>query len=233
MTDDDNLRAAKDESGGAADPADHQNASGMADDAGEPLEGEIVDEGGPGASGAGPGTSGGGAGPARPSFGMHMSGGGAHPERSRVAFGAVLVIVGVVLLAGRFSDVVAAGSAPLVIGLGFFAWWAVTGRFGLLVPAGVLTGIGGGLALADVVNWGNPVALGLGLGFVAIYLLGVLRRDHPHWWPLVSGALLVAAGLLQNTSGWRLLGDFGWPLLLIVVGVVVLIGAFGRRSARS
>ena len=121
-------------------------------------------------------------------------------ESSALTFGAVLVVVGAVLLAYRFSDTLAAGSAPLVIGLGFVTWWAMGGGFGLVVPGGVLGGIGVGLVLQEAGFYGDAVPLGLGLGFLAIYVLdAVRRREWSRWWPLVPGVVLVVVGLFGDT----------------------------------
>jgi hypothetical protein len=210
----------------------------------EALEGEIVEEGGeqaPGdgaASGAWAGPSGSGARPgsANVTFTVPVDAEALRQRRdmAAVTFGAVLVVVGAVLLGGRFNDVVAAGGPALWIGLGFLTWWAFSGNYGLLVPAGVLTGLGVGLMLDHLEFYGNPVALGLGVGFLAIYALDALRRRHnSSWWPLAPGGVLVVVGLLQNTSGWDSLGELGWPLVLIVIGIIVIGGALSRRAPRS
>jgi len=207
-------------------------------DVDEALEGEIVEEsgeqvaGGGAASGARPGAPPGAAGI---TFTVPVDAEAIKERRDNAAvtFGAVLVVVGGVLLGGRFSDVVAAGGPALWIGLGFLTWWAFSGNYGLLVPAGVLTGLGVGLMLAHAEFYGNPVALGLGMGFLAIYALDALRRQsRSSWWPLVPGAALVIVGLLQNTSRWDSLGGLGWPLLLIVIGLIVIGGALARRAPR-
>lgn len=230
----------------------------------EALEGEIVDEGtgataatgaaGPAIGGFGPGpVTGGPAGhqqdpppgeyrrdPPPGAAGVTFTAAGVteavkeHRDNAAVTLGSVLVVVGAVLLAGRLSDVVAAGGAALVIGLGFLTWWAFSGNYGLLLPAGVLSGLGAGLMLDEAGFYGNPVALGLGLGFIAIYVLDAVRsRARTSWWPLVPGVVLVLAGLLQNTSGWSALGGLGWPLFLIVIGIVIVGGALSRRRTRS
>ncbi len=202
-------------------------------DVDEALEGEVVEEGGEQAGRAASGA------PPRPAgitFTVPVTAEAIEERRDNAAvtFGAVLVVVGAVLLGGRFSDVVAAGGPALWIGLGFLTWWAFSGNYGLLVPAGVLTGLGVGLMLADLEFYGNPVALGLGVGFLAIYALDALRRrSRSSWWPLVPGAALVIVGLLQNTSRWDSLGGLGWPLLLIVIGLVVIGGALARRAPRT
>ena len=191
----------------------------------EPLEGEIVDEGGD------PGERAGRAGVAFDAT-VVTEAVKQHRDRAALTLGSVLVVIGAVLLAGRFSDVVAAGGAALWIGLGFLTWWAFRGTYGLLVPGGVLTGLGLGLMLGDGGFYCNAVALGLGAGFLAIYALDALRRRRrSSWWPLVPGIVLVAVGLLQHTSGWDALGGLGWPLLLIVVGLIIVGGALSRREA--
>ena len=205
----------------------------------EAVEGEIVEEGGEqplaGGRAGGGAASGARPGPAGVTFTVPVDAAAIreHRDHAAVTFGAVLVVVGAVLLGGRFSEVVAAGGPALWIGLGFLVWWAFSGNYGLLVPAGVLTGLGVGLMLAHADFYGNPVALGLGVGFLAVYALDALRRhSRSSWWPLAPGVALVLIGLLQNTSGWDSLGDLGWPLFLIVVGIIIIGGALSRRVPR-
>lgn len=236
---------------GATDPGAARDPAGAPDPAAdEALEGEIVDEGhdhGPNwdaTAGQSPGAAHGPSGDSAPG-GAHVtftsatgsSRGGApaeHADWGALTFGAVLVTVGAVLLAGRFNHVVAAGGPALWLGAGFLVWWIFTGNYGLLVPAGVLGGLGAGLMLGEAGFYGNAAALGLGAGFVAIYLLDALRHRHrSNWWPLVPGAVLIAVGLLQNTTGWGRLGDLGWPLFLIVAGVIVVGVALAGRGRRS
>jgi hypothetical protein len=209
----------------------------------EALEGAIVEDGVQTVAGGGPAggdiwsrpegvgdrSAPGPAGPTRAAT-AERNGTTRRRERSGVTFGAVLVVVGAVLLAYRFSDTLAAGSAPLVIGLGFVTWWAMGGGFGLVVPGGVLGGIGVGMILQEAGFYGDAVPLGLGLGFLAIYVLdAVRRREWSRWWPLVPGVVLVVVGLFGDTSAWESLGGFGWPLILIAVGgvVLVVVGLFG------
>ena len=159
---------------------------------------------------------------------------GEPPGRGDVGLtvGAVLVTIGALLLAGRFSAVVAAGGAPLIIGAGCLVWWVLDGNYALLLPAGVLTGIGAGLMLGSAGFYGNPVALGLGAGFLAIYALDAVRfRGRTAWWPLVPGTALVIVGLLENTSGWAAVGSPGWPLFLIIIGLIIVAVALWRRGA--
>jgi hypothetical protein len=211
-------------------------AAPEADGAEETLEGEIVDEGDEPGAHADPLEGDARPRPAGVTFDATVVTEAVkkHRDRAALSLGSALVVIGAVLLAGRFSDMVAAGGPALWIGCGFLAWWVFSGNFGLLVPAGVLTGLGLGLMLGETGFYGNAVALGLGAGFLAIYALDALRRRRlSSWWPLVPGIVLVAVGLLQHTSGWDALGELGWPLALIIVGLIIVGGALSRRETQG
>src|SRR5256885_1689014 len=90
--------------------------------------------------------------------------------------GVILIVIGAVLFAIQWlhldADVIV-----LVIGLVFVAAYAATRRYGLLIPAGILTGLGAGILLQDFAVTREPVVLGLGIGFLAIYgVEGATRR---------------------------------------------------------
>lgn len=101
-------------------------------------------------------------------------------------------------------------------------------EYGFLIPGSILTGLGIGVALESrVTDNGWTVVLGLGLGFLAIYLIDVLSgatRDG-QWWPLVPGGILSAIGLGLAFDAQPLLRAFEnwWPLLLIIGGVMLLL----------
>jgi len=147
--------------------------------------------------------------------------------------GVILIAVGVTLFAVQLlhldGDVVV-----LVIGLVFATAFVATRRYGLLVPAGILTGLGAGILLEDFGVSGEPVVLGLGLGFLAIYGGDILTsgaRAPGRWWPLIPGAILtVIAGVESTfgTEGARLI-QRGWPVLLVAAGAWLLLR--GRTSA--
>jgi hypothetical protein len=147
--------------------------------------------------------------------------------------GVILIAVGVTLFAVQLlhldGDVIV-----LVIGLIFAIAFAATRRYGLLVPAGILTGLGTGIVLEDLGVMGEPVALGLGLGFLAIYAGDVLTsgaRAPGRWWPLIPGAILTVIAAAESTfgpDGARLIQQ-GWPILLIAAGAWILLR--GRASA--
>lgn len=141
--------------------------------------------------------------------------------------GVILIVVGATLFAVQLfrldADVIV-----LVIGLVFAVAYAGTRRYGLLIPAGILAGLGIGILLDDFGVTRGPVVLGLGLGFLAIYgvdLLSTRLRTPGRWWPLVPGAtLLIVAGAsgVFGEEGARAIKQ-GWPFLLIAAGAWLLL----------
>jgi hypothetical protein len=141
--------------------------------------------------------------------------------------GVILIAVGVTLFAVQLlhldGDIIV-----LVIGLVFATAFVATRRYGLLIPAGILTGLGTGILLEDMGVMGEPVVLGLGLGFLAIYAgdrLTTGARAPGRWWPLVPGAILTIIAGAESTfgaEGARLI-EQGWPILLIAAGAWLLL----------
>lgn len=147
--------------------------------------------------------------------------------------GVILIVVGVTLFAVQLLNL-DADVIVLIIGLVFATTFVATRRYGLLIPAGIMTGLGTGIVLEDLGVRGEPVVLGLGLGFLAIYgadLLSTGAHAPGRWWPLVPGAILTVIAGAESTfgeEGARLI-ERGWPILLIAAGAWILLR--GRASA--
>ncbi len=90
-----------------------------------------------------------------------------------------------------------------------------------------MTGLGIGIIYETRLHAsGAPVLLGLGLGFLGIYVIGSLRgRTAGDRWPIIPGGILTAAALLIAANQTGILGAVGrwWPLVLIAVGVYVIL----------
>ena len=136
--------------------------------------------------------------------------------------GVILIAVGLTLFAVQLLHV-DADVIVLVIGLVLAVAYAATRRYGVLIPAGIMTGLGVGILLEDTGVMGEPVVLGLGLGFLAIYagdLVVTGARAPGRWWPLIPGAILTVIAGAESTfgaEGARLI-ERGWPVLLIAAG---------------
>jgi hypothetical protein len=150
-------------------------------------------------------------------------------QRSQIAAGTALVAIGVVALALQYVDGPGRAVVLLLAGGSFIATYFYSEIYGLLIPGGILSGLGLG-SLGEW--WGaslrDPNAVGLGIGFIAIYLIERLYRHRAHWWPLIPGVILVVSGL-----GARF-GDVGhilWrsaPVILVVLGIVLVARAITR-----
>ena len=147
--------------------------------------------------------------------------------------GVILIAVGATLFAVQLlhldADVIV-----LVIGLVFASAFAATRRYGLLIPAGIMTGLGAGILLEDIGAKGEPAMLGLGLGFLAIYAADLMTtgaRAPGRWWPLIPGAIITVIAGASGTFGEEGAHaiEQGWPILLIAVGAWLLL----RRRVSS
>ena len=152
--------------------------------------------------------------------------------------GLVLIAIGGLLLLGRW--VPDAGEyVVLAIGLVLLVVFFATGEYGFLIPGGIISGIGAGIPLATAYEGqlgGGLFLIAMAVGFLLIWVLGLLFRvrEH-HWWPLVPGLILGTLGA-SLTAGERGQGiadaiAAGWPALLVVAGVLMLVGAFRHRPA--
>src|SRR5690606_3777632 len=109
----------------------------------------------------------------------------------------LLILLGLVLLQVTRAKV---GVEAVVLGIGsiFVVWYAFTNLYGLLVPGAIMTGLGLGL-IAEELGYleGVPVLLGLGGGFVAIFVVDLLvgNRRRGGWWPLIPAIPLISIGL--------------------------------------
>ncbi len=165
-------------------------------------------------------------------------------ERSRLAFGILLILIGALFLAARFFPVLTSWiqieiTWPLIIiavGVFLLLFGLLVGAPDMAVPACIVAGIG------SILYWQNTTGLWesweylwtLIPGFVGVGILlsavfgGGTRRS------LGSGAWLIFISLALFGIFGSFFGGLGtlgpyWPVLLILLGIVVLIRAFPRK----
>jgi hypothetical protein len=170
-------------------------------------------------------------------------------NRTNLALGVILLVVGGWLLVTRqvpsiqewLSDhstgsvyTIGAGLLILLVGL-------LTGAPGLAVPASIVAGVGGILyyqeAVGDYSSWSylwTLIPAFVGIGSILAGVLGEdLRRNFSR-----GARLLVISGILflifaTFFSGLPLLGEFGLPIILILLGLYVIARGFIRSNNRE
>ncbi|MCP4164711.1 MAG: hypothetical protein GY759_02320 [Chloroflexi bacterium] len=160
--------------------------------------------------------------------------------RKSAVGGAALIAIGALALGAQLTDIDQLGVLiPLALGLIFLAWGLVNRSFGLLIPGGILSGIGVGAILIELTPFANGETAEGGLfllafaaGWVLISALSVFTEQRFQWWPLIPGGILATVGalLLNGDAGLRLLEIAGliWPLGLLAAGIYLLLH---RRKA--
>lgn len=154
--------------------------------------------------------------------------------RSHVLTGLLLIALGLGLWGLKLADTVGQTIVLLALGGLFVAGYLYNRSYPKLVAGGVLLGLGiGSFGERYWSVWGEYSRLGLGVGFILIYLIALLYERKSLWWPLIPGTILILLGLGRWHRVWTYLFHDGWPLLLVVIGVLVLLGALGRSRAKK
>lgn len=154
-------------------------------------------------------------------------------NRRQIIPGLILIVLGIAFLLTQYFEF-GPGLFLTLLGLVFLIPYAFTRSYGLLIPGCILAGIGIGLAFERAVMRPDvTVSIGLGLGFIAIFVVQLVVGGSSHWWPLVPGGILVLAGLAETVPQAQAILEKGWPLILIAIGLAILVGQFLSARART
>lgn len=156
----------------------------------------------------------------------------------RIVAGVILIILGSAALLQRWFDI--GNYVVLLLGLGFLAWGSVSHKGGLIIPGGVLTGIGLGI-LAMEGPWHFPAVdqngvflLCFAFGWFLITALSALFTRCTMWWPLIPGGIMaLIGGTILVTNGSVRWDDLNliYAAILISIGLVLLI--YKGRTKKS
>jgi hypothetical protein len=152
--------------------------------------------------------------------------------------GLILIAIGLLALAFQLLPVQLTEDMGLLIvpGLGalFLVWGILTHTDGLMIPGGILSGVGWGVyAIAGPFsiwqgdNEGGVFLIFLGLGFGLITVVTAVFGEETHWWALIPGGIIafVGASILFGGVLLNVLAFVGklWPLALILIGISILV----------
>jgi len=155
-------------------------------------------------------------------------------SQNRIVAGAILILLGVGFFALQFMEGFGEAVIFFLIGGAFMVGYLFRRAYGLLIPGGILLGLGlGSVGETTFQSFGDIKGIGLGVGFVSIYLIHLIYVGKSHWWPLIPGGVLIVAGFASASRNFERLLSVGWPLILILVGLLVLAGAFGITGRKK
>jgi len=166
---------------------------------------------------------------------------GDQQKREHLVWGVVLVALGLWMLASNLLKWDLGAVFPLGLGVLFLVWGSVARKLGLLIPGGILAGIGAGALLTAGPFSGleDPAAGGLfllsfGVGWALITLTSALFLRRTVWWPLIPGGIMAFTGgaLLIGGPALDMLATLGqgWPIVLIAIGLYLLLWRKGLQE---
>ena len=149
--------------------------------------------------------------------------------------GTVLIVLGLLIFAEQVFRTHLTGLLFLpLLGAAFLAWGILCQRYGLLIPGGILLGVGAGSFLVDgpFHYLADParggvflVAFGAGWLLITLVSLAVMRRLI--WWPLIPGGLFALIGSAMVIGGPAMalvnLTNVVWPLALVAIGLSLIL----------
>ena len=137
-----------------------------------------------------------------------------------IAFGGLMIFNQVV---PSFIDLEAT-MVLLTISSGFlfFAFWRRI--YGLLIPGSILAGLAGGIALAGVTD-GASILWGLGLGFLAIDVVGRMAFSvRGGWGSIVATILFMIGTFVFILSAPTMFGGIGLLFPIAFIGLGIWLG---------
>ena len=149
--------------------------------------------------------------------------------------GTVLILIGLVSLLAVFYPAIDFDRYfVLFLGIVFLVWGSLRPARGLIIPGGILTGIGAGVLLTSSIytHFNEPVSGGIFLlafagGWMLIPLFTALVARPVMWWPAIPAAFMAFFGvaLLASSLDPQLLDylNKGWPIILIVIGLYLIL----------
>lgn len=148
------------------------------------------------------------------------------PNKRKLNAGIILIAVGVGLYLLERTKGIGQEVVFLVIGGVFLISYFIQKKYGLLIPACILLGLGvGSASRGTFLDYGNSTLIGLGLGFIAVFVIARIYEGKSQWWPLIPGGVMLLVAFPETARLFEYITNH-WPLTLVIIGILILIGAF-------
>lgn len=162
-------------------------------------------------------------------------------DLGKLFLGSILLLAGTFMVLANFFKLPIFGILFLpVLGLFFIIWSIVSKEKELLIPGGIIEGVGLGVMFVTLItniseiSKGGLFFIGFSIGWLLIVLLSKIFFKKWILWPLIPFALLFLFGfvLFLGEKGVLLLQNFSliWPYLLIGAGVIIIFTYFIRKK---
>lgn len=150
-----------------------------------------------------------------------------------VFLGSILLLAGLFMIFANFFKLSIFGILFLpLLGLLFFVWSIFSKEFKLIIPAGIIEGLGLGIVFTSLLTVssesikGGFFFIGFSIGWFLITILCKLIFKKNVLWPLIPGFLLLIFGFLITIEdkGLNILLSFNifWPFILVLAGLILI-----------
>ena len=149
-------------------------------------------------------------------------------DKGRIVAGLILILLGLSLTGINIFTVFRGNTILLLLGGLFIAWYFYNNAYGLLIPGCILAGLGLS-SIGSHYFWHSPhnSTMGIGLGFIAVFLIDLINNGKSHWWPLIPGGIMILSAISRGAFGLRHIFHFTWPVIFIILGLWIIAKSTG------
>ncbi len=155
-------------------------------------------------------------------------------RKGQIIAGIILILVGISISGLRQLIGFHENSFMLLLGSLFIAAYFYKDSYGLLIPGCIIFGLGLSSAQFGIVkNYSQFNTVGLGLGFIGIFMIDLINKGKTHWWPLIPGGILTIVGLSSSPFNLWKIFNLGWPVILIILGLWIIAKSSGLMKSKK
>jgi hypothetical protein len=153
-------------------------------------------------------------------------------SKGNLTGGIILISIGLGLLVFKWFSLEMI--FPMILGMVFILAGILNRSAGLLIPGGIIGGVGLGMLAMEyklfapmgTTEGGGVFLVAMSIGWFSIILLSKLFTDEPQIWPVFPGTAMAVIGglIMMGEAGLKMLELLStyWPLFLVAAGASLL-----------